>query len=273
MNLARLSPLVAASLLAIACGGAPEPPAAPSAPSAPTAPSAPDPTAAATPSVAPTAASTAAPNAAPAEAKSLDPLDVGPTIYKKVFENDNARMLEVTFKVGDKIARHKHPDHLAYVVSGGKLKVTGADGKAQDFDLKPGMAMFLPAQEHAAENVGTSELKLVVLELRDKPPTAAPKGGDPVTVGPTIYKKVFENERARVLEVTFKKGAKIAPHAHPDHAAYVLQTGKLKISPEKGAAQEMELGVGQGVYLPAQVHSAENAGTTEVKAVIFELRK
>jgi quercetin dioxygenase-like cupin family protein len=272
MNVYRLSTLLCASLFVVACGGSPEPPAVspPSAPAAPTAPAVPA-TPAAPTADAPAAAAPATPPAA--EAKSLDPIDVGPTIYKKVFENENARMMEVTFKVGDKIARHKHPDHVAYVVSGGKLKVTGADGKAQDFDLKAGQAMFLPAQEHSAENVGSSEVKLVVVELGAKAPTAAPAGADPIKAGPTIYKKVFENDRVRVLEVTFKKGAKITAHAHPDHLAYVLQPGKLKISPDKGAAQEAELKAGMGMFMPAQAHSAENPGTSEVKVVVVELRK
>ena len=180
-------------------------------------------------------------------------------------------MLEVTFKPGDKIALHRHPDHVAYVLSGGKLRVSQATGAPQDFDLKAGQSIFLPAQEHSAENVGTTEVKAVILELR-KAGAAAPAGADPIVAGPTVYKKVFENDRVRVLEVTFKKGAKIGAHAHPDHAAYVIEAGKLRITPDKGAAKDFDFAVGNGVFLPAQVHSASNPGTTEVKAVVFELK-
>jgi quercetin dioxygenase-like cupin family protein len=189
-----------------------------------------------------------------------------------VFENEQVRILEATFKPGDKIALHQHPDHVAYVLSPGKLHVSGADGKAQDFDLKAGQAVFLPAQSHAAENTGTTEAKLVVVELRTPGGTAAPQGGDPAKVGPKIYKSVLDNERVRVFEVTFAKGAKIAAHAHPDHAAYVISPGKLKITPTNGKAQERELQAGQGVFISAEAHAAENTGTTETKLLVVEIK-
>lgn len=246
--------------LLVGCGGAPTPAAA-----------APAPTAIASTPQEPAAPASPPAKPEPAPAPAPDPTEVGSNIYKKVFDNDSVRMFEVTFKPGDKIALHRHPDHVVYVISGGKLRVSPATGAPQDFDLKAGQAMFLPAQEHSAENVGTTEVKSVVLELR-KAGAAAPAGADPVVAGPTVYKKVFENERVRVLEVTFKKGAKIGAHAHPDHAVYVLEAGKLRIEPDKGAAKDFDFAVGNGVFLPAQVHSASNAGKTEVKAVVFELK-
>jgi quercetin dioxygenase-like cupin family protein len=218
---------------------------------------------AATTSAAPAAPEAPAPAASAAPAQkgpAPDPLEVGPTIYKKVFEDDNVRVLEVAFKPGDKIALHRHPDHVAYVTSAGKLKISVAGGAPQEMDLKVGQAVFIPAQEHSAENSGTTDVKAAIVELKKASGTAAPKGGDPVTVGPTIYKKVFENDRVRVLEVTFKPGAKIATHAHPDHVAYALTGGKLHITPEKGNAMDADLQPGQAMFLPAQAHAANNGG-------------
>ena len=45
---------------------------------------------------------------------------------------------------------------------------------------------------------------------------------DPIKVGPNIYKKLLENDRIRMLEVTFAPGDSIAFHSHPDHAVYFL---------------------------------------------------
>jgi quercetin dioxygenase-like cupin family protein len=167
---------------------------------------------------------------------------------------------------------HTHPDHVVYVLSGGKLRITPAGAAAQDLDLKAGQAVFLPAQEHSAENLGTTEVKLVVVELRARPTAVAPAGGDPTAVGPTIYKKVLDHERVRVLEVDFKKGAQIAAHTHPDHFAYVISAGKLRVTPVGKPAQELDVQPGQGVYLPAQAHSAQNVGASEMKGVIFEIK-
>jgi beta-alanine degradation protein BauB len=98
-----------------------------------------------------------------------DPAKVGPNIYKCTFDNERVRLCEVTFKPGAKIAVHSHPDHVAYVIRGGTLAVTGEDGKAQEFALKPGQALWLPAQSHSAVNKGKGEVKLVVVELKESP--------------------------------------------------------------------------------------------------------
>ena len=95
---------------------------------------------------------------------------------------------------------------------------------------------------------------------------------DPVTVGPDIYKCTFENEHTRLCEVTFKPGAKIGMHAHPDHLVYVLSPGKLRITPAGGEPQEAELKAGGTLWIPAVTHQAENTGGTEVKAIVVEYK-
>ena len=95
-----------------------------------------------------------------------DPLKVGSNIYKLVFENEQARLLEVTFKPGDSIGVHSHPDHFVYVTSAGKLNISVPGEKPQVFDLKKGEAVFIPAQSHTAVNVGNTEVKALVIELK-----------------------------------------------------------------------------------------------------------
>jgi quercetin dioxygenase-like cupin family protein len=98
-----------------------------------------------------------------------DPLVAGPTIYKSVFENERVRIFETTFAPGAEIPMHSHPDHAAWVVTGGKLQITNAAGAAEHV-LEAGQAVFMPAEAHSAKNVGETEIKLAVFEL--KPATA-----------------------------------------------------------------------------------------------------
>jgi beta-alanine degradation protein BauB len=102
-------------------------------------------------------------------ARAQDPLKVGPKIYKKILENDRVRMLEVTFAPGDSIGMHSHPDHAVYAITGGKLRVTTSDGKTQVADLKAGDPIWFPAIIHGAKNIGATKLKLLVVELKEKP--------------------------------------------------------------------------------------------------------
>jgi quercetin dioxygenase-like cupin family protein len=95
----------------------------------------------------------------------LDPLDVASNVYKLKMENDRVRVFDVTFNVGDKAVLHHHPDHVIYVLKGGKLKIL-SQGKTDILDLKDGDAIFLNAQSHEAENIGQSTIQLLVVELK-----------------------------------------------------------------------------------------------------------
>jgi quercetin dioxygenase-like cupin family protein len=75
------------------------------------------------------------------------------------------RVLGVLFKPNDKAAMHSHPDHVVYVLKGGKLKLTSS-GKTDVLDLKTGQAMFFKAQSHEAENTGKTDVDLLVVELK-----------------------------------------------------------------------------------------------------------
>ena len=101
---------------------------------------------------------------------------------------------------------------------------------------------------------------------------AVAQAQDPAVVAPDIYKCKLENDHARVCEVTFKPGQKIAAHSHPQHVVYVLKPGKMRITAVGGEPQELDFAVGQTVWMPAETHSGENIGKTEVKALVIEYR-
>jgi quercetin dioxygenase-like cupin family protein len=95
----------------------------------------------------------------------LNPLEVAANVYKFKMENDRVRVLNATFKPGDKAVMHRHPDHVVYVLKGGKMKLT-SEGKTDVLDLEAGDTIFIKAQSHEAENVGQTTLDLLVVELK-----------------------------------------------------------------------------------------------------------
>jgi beta-alanine degradation protein BauB len=97
--------------------------------------------------------------------KQMDPLVTAKNVYTFINENDHMRVLKVTFELGATAKMHHHPQHMAYVLKGGKLKLT-SEGKSQDLDLKEGSAVFLDAQNHEATNIGDSVIDLLVVELK-----------------------------------------------------------------------------------------------------------
>jgi quercetin dioxygenase-like cupin family protein len=92
-------------------------------------------------------------------------LKVAKNAYKFIMENDRVRVLQVQLKAGDKAAMHQHPDHVVYVLKGGKAKMTSS-GKTDVSDMNTGQAMFLKAQSHEVENVGKTDLDILVVELK-----------------------------------------------------------------------------------------------------------
>ena len=97
--------------------------------------------------------------------KAQDPLKVAKNAYKFIMENDRVRVLEVLFKPGDKAVMHRHPDHVVYALSSGKLKLTSS-GKTDVMNIKSGQAIFLKAQTHEADNIGKTDVRLLVVELK-----------------------------------------------------------------------------------------------------------
>jgi len=94
-----------------------------------------------------------------------DPLVAAKNVYEFIDENERVRVLKVTFKPGDTAKMHHHPQHVVYVLKGGRLKLI-SEGKTQEMDLKEGSAVFLDAQNHEAANTGDTVIELLVVELK-----------------------------------------------------------------------------------------------------------
>ena len=80
---------------------------------------------------------------------------------------------------------------------------------------------------------------------------------NPLEVAANVYKFKMENDRVRVLTVTFKPGDKAVMHNHPDHVVYVLEGGTMKLT-SQGKTDVLDLKTGDAVFLNAQSHEAEN---------------
>jgi quercetin dioxygenase-like cupin family protein len=102
---------------------------------------------------------------------------------------------------------------------------------------------------------------------------AKSKSNDPLQVAANVYTLVMENEKVRVLDLRLGKGAKAAMHYHPDHVVYVLADGKVKITTPDGKGMDIDLKVGQAIWMAAGQHAAENVGKTEAHSLVVELKK
>lgn len=96
---------------------------------------------------------------------------------------------------------------------------------------------------------------------------------DAVTAAPTVYRKVLENERMRVLEGRIKPGAKVPLHSHPDHMIYMQTDGSITMKLPGKMPYQMMLNAGEALFLTAQTRAEENDGDKEVRFVVVELKQ
>jgi hypothetical protein len=100
-------------------------------------------------------------------AQAQDSVVVAPQLHKVLIDNDKVRVLEVTLKPGDKIPMHSHPGgYVSMALTGAKARFVNADGKTADREMKANEPTWSDAVTHTAENIGTNETKVIVVELK-----------------------------------------------------------------------------------------------------------
>jgi quercetin dioxygenase-like cupin family protein len=101
----------------------------------------------------------------PQRAPAQDPAVVNAKTIRVKLENERVRVLEAVLEPGAKEQLHSHP---AYVIEGGKVRNHAADGKVTESEFKAGDTLYREPLTHWAENVGTTTIRLVLVELKGK---------------------------------------------------------------------------------------------------------
>ena len=98
-----------------------------------------------------------------------DPAVVQSKTVKVKFENERVRVLEAELPPGVKEQVHSHPAYVIYVLAGGKVRNYAADGKITEAELKTGDVLYREPLTHAAENIGTTTMHFILVELKTSP--------------------------------------------------------------------------------------------------------
>lgn len=94
-----------------------------------------------------------------------DAAKVDPKHYKVEFENDQVRVLRITYGPGEKSVMHAHPAGVAVFLTDMQGKFTYPDGKTEETAAKPGQVVWLPALKHQPENTGEA-FELIQVEMK-----------------------------------------------------------------------------------------------------------
>ncbi len=101
------------------------------------------------------------------DAEPIDPVVVSPDMYEMLLENEHVRVVRYRIGPGERDEWHTHPAKASYVVSGGTLRITLADGSSFVVEEDTDSATWLGAVgRHYAENIGESTIQIVFVETK-----------------------------------------------------------------------------------------------------------
>lgn len=99
-------------------------------------------------------------------ARAQDPAVVNSNTVKVKLENEQVRVMEATLKPGEREKPHSHPGYVTYVLAGGKVRMHYPDGTQREATLSAGDVVYSEPTVHWAENIGPTEMRFVLVEVR-----------------------------------------------------------------------------------------------------------
>ena len=100
-------------------------------------------------------------------AMAQDPIVTDGDKYKVLLENDKVRVLSYLDHPGEKTSMHHHPNFVLYAITPFKRRLTLGNGEIIMREFKAGDVLWSPAQSHIGENIGSTDTKVVIVELKD----------------------------------------------------------------------------------------------------------
>ena len=84
-------------------------------------------------------------------------------------DNAQVRILEAVLPPGVQEMLHSHPACVMYVIEGGKVRNHLANGKVRRIRAGHGPDPLPGADDALGENVGTTTIRLILVELKEHP--------------------------------------------------------------------------------------------------------
>jgi quercetin dioxygenase-like cupin family protein len=96
--------------------------------------------------------------------------------------------------------------------------------------------------------------------------------GDPVKVDSKHYKVEFENERIRVVRISYAPGERSVMHSHPESVAVFLTDAKTTFTYPDGRTEDISAKAGQVMHMDAFAHLPENTSKKAFELIQVELK-
>jgi quercetin dioxygenase-like cupin family protein len=98
--------------------------------------------------------------------RAQDAAVVNPKTIHVTLDNEHVRVFEATLPPGWKENQHSHPTSIVYVIAGGTARNHLPDGTSSEVTYTAGQTAYRDPVTHWAENIGSTTIRLVVVELK-----------------------------------------------------------------------------------------------------------
>lgn len=93
--------------------------------------------------------------------------------YKVAFENDQVRILRITYGPHEKSVMHSHPAGVVVFLNDLHGRFTMPDGTTANTDVEGGTVAWTEAETHQPENLGDTPFEVIQIEMKGAGDTAA----------------------------------------------------------------------------------------------------
>lgn len=96
-----------------------------------------------------------------------DAVKADPEHYKVEVDNDQVRILRISYGPGEESVMHAHPEGVAVFLTDHKAKMKTEDGNSFEMGGKKGAVMWLEKSKHQPSNIGDKPFELIQIELKN----------------------------------------------------------------------------------------------------------
>ncbi len=192
-------------------------------------------------------------------ASAQDPTQVDSKHYKVVFENEQVRVVRITYGPGEKSVMHYHPAGVAVFLSDSQVRFTSADGKTVDVTGKRGQATWEAAGMHLPQNTGDKPMEVMLVEMKGKQDA-------------TTLRKSIEAQNAE-FTAAFNRGDAAAVAALYTENAVAQPPNSEAVQGREAIQNFMQSSMAMGLEdLTLTTVSVEGSGNTAYEVGIYTLK-
>lgn len=132
--------------------------------------------------------------------------------------------------------------------------------------------VFVGCQASESDQASGSEANPASSTEPQAAPAAIETGPDPIEVDANHYSVVMENDRVRVLHISYAPGESSVMHYHPDAVAVFLTDHQAEFELQDGSTVEAPSKAGESIFTPAGQHLPTNTGESPFELILVELK-